>query len=37
MSPLVLLASLSAVLLAALLRSGRSEPRRVPVRVRRER
>lgn len=37
MSPLVLLASVSAVLLAALLASGRSEPHRVPVRVRRER
>jgi len=37
MSPLVLLASLSAAALAALLASGRSEPRKVPVRVRRER
>ena len=37
MSPLVLLASLSVVLLAALLRSGRAQTRRVPVRVRRER
>jgi hypothetical protein len=36
MSPLVLLASLSVVFLAALLRSGPSEPSRVPVRVRRE-
>ena len=37
MSPLVLLASVSAVLLAALLASGRSEPSRAPVRVRRDR
>ena len=37
MSPLVLLASISAVLLAALLASGRSEQREEPVRVRRER
>ena len=37
MSPLALLASLSAVLLAALFLPARTQPRRIPVRVRRER
>jgi hypothetical protein len=37
MSPLVLLASLSAVALAALLASGRSEPEKAPVRVKHDR
>lgn len=37
MSPLVLLASVSAVLLGALLASGKSGPEREPVRVKRDR
>ena len=37
MSPLILLASVSIVALAAILRSGPSEQERVPVRVRRDR
>jgi len=37
MSPLVLLASLSALALAAILASGRSEPEKAPIRVRRDR
>jgi hypothetical protein len=37
MNPLILLASLSAVLLAALLLSGPKEPKRIFVRIRRDR
>lgn len=37
MTPLVLLASVSAVALAAILASGGSEPEKAPVRVPRDR
>jgi hypothetical protein len=37
MNPLVLLASISAALLTALLLSGKKEPRRIFARVRRDR